>query len=146
MSPIEMENLKEVESWSGGAAMLPVGWHTVRIAYAKEGQSSGGHPQVEMEFVGAAGASIRDWIVFAPAKRAGEVPFAWKRAKGLLEAAAIDIPDGKMVFPTEQLQGRKLDIYVGEEPDYNDPTKTRRRVQGYAIAGEHGDSDIPAEV
>lgn len=126
---IALQDMDKVEAAKGGSMLSP-GYHLVQIASAVEGTSSGGYDQVEFEFTSPRG-NIRDWLVFAPAKKAGEVPFALKRARAILDAVGIEAQGGDWAFPTTQLIGKKLTIFVGEEPDSRDPSKMRRRVQGY---------------
>lgn len=127
---ISIKGIKEVEAWKSTGGMLPVGWHTVQIERAEEGTTrTSGNPQIELEFVASNGDSIKEWLVVVPATLG--------KVKALLEASGVQIPEGDdPELPTRALIGKKLDVYVGLEPDYNDPTRDRRRVQGFAKPGE----------
>jgi hypothetical protein len=118
---IKVKDLDQVEAWKGGA-ILPPGRHTVTITKAEEGTSSGNYPQVELEFSSDQG-SIRDWIVFTENTLG--------KARQLLDAAGIAPEGGEWDFPTERLPGKRLSILVQEQPDRNDPTKTRTKVVSY---------------
>jgi hypothetical protein len=130
MTPITL-NLDGVEAWSGGE-ILPPGKHPVRIDSAEEGQSSGGHPQVELTFTAIAGehagAGIRDWLVVAPA--------AMGKVRQFLEAVGFQIPPGDFYLPTGQLVGRRLSVVVREEP--NQQGEKRSRVKVYEAAAPPG--------
>ncbi len=130
---IKMSGMDKVEAWSAGASMLTPGSHNVYVATADEGTSSGGHPQIELEFFTDDGTgSIRDWLVLSPA--------AYGKAKALLNAVGITSDSEEFELEASDLIGRKLEIIVGEEPDYNDPAKMRRRVQAYKAL-----SDVPGD-
>lgn len=118
---MKLKDMDQVEAWSSGV-MLPVGWHLVTVDEAEEGTSSGQHPQLELAFTGNEG-SIRDWLVDTEAARG--------KIKSMLEAAGIEIGGGDWELDPSSLVGRKLEIYVGEEPDRDDPAKMRRRVKAY---------------
>jgi hypothetical protein len=123
------EGYEKAEAWKAGT-MLPVGWHTVRIDRAEE-DSSRDHPVIELEFSSSLG-SIRDWLHV--------VPGAAGKVKALLEATDTAPENGEI--PVGKLAGKTLAIKVIEEPKYNDPTKTTRKVDGY----EHRDSGrVPAD-
>lgn len=133
---ILLKDMDKVDAWSGGG-ILGAGAHTVYVDRAEEGTSSGGHPQIELEFRSAQGAgSIRDWLVCIEST-AGKV-------RSLLDATGIEPQAGEWQFEPRMLVGRKLDIRVSEEPDRNDPSKTRSRVQEYATAGALA-TDVPAD-
>lgn len=116
-----------VETWSAGD-ILPVGHHDVQITESKQGQSSGGHPQLELELTATGGeyegGSIRDWIVVIPST-AGKV-------KQLLEALGVKVPDGSLSFEASDLEGKRAKILVREEPDQEG--KPRTRVKAYEAA------------
>ncbi|RPH33501.1 MAG: hypothetical protein EHM90_06340 [Chloroflexi bacterium] len=132
---IKLKDMDAVEPMKGGV-MLPVGLHTVTIESAEEGESSGGHPQVEVKFYNDLG-DIRDWLIFAPPKVEGQPSFAMQKARALLDAVGIISESGDWEFPTEKLQGKSLIIRVGEEPDNRGKTNDdgtplmRKRVYEY---------------
>lgn len=141
---IQVKDFDKVEAWKG-APMLPLGWNTVTIETAEEGRSSGDNPQVELQYIGD-GGSMRDWVVFTEASLG--------KAKALLKATGHPAADkAEFEFPTHELPGRSLRVFVGEEQDYKDPSKMRRRVQAYerigssdvpgSDDGHHQDDDIP---
>jgi hypothetical protein len=128
---IKLTDMDKVEAWSGGA-MLGPGTHNVTIERADEGKSSGGHDQVELEFVSNAGAgSIRDWLVFTPATLG--------KARQLLDAVGIEAQSGEWEFPTAKIVGRKLEIMVNEVPHYDESKRakgeTQRKVTEYRTPG-----------
>jgi hypothetical protein len=130
----QVEDLDKADAWAA-STLLDVGWHTVRIAEATDGTSSGGHPQVELRLESADG-DIRDWLVYTPATKGKFVQ--------VLQAAGIEPGEGKWTFPTQQLIGKEVGIKVGEEPDYNDPAKKRRRVQAYVPTDEMSSKPAPS--
>jgi hypothetical protein len=117
------EGLKDEEAWSANT-LMGVGWHDVTIISAEDDTSSGGYPQVNLKFENDQGEDISDWPVYTDNSKGKFV--------AILDAVGIPVgEDADWEFPTEQLQGKRCRIKVGEEPDFNDPTKNRRRVQGY---------------
>lgn len=131
---IKVTAMDEVQPWSG-TSILGAGNHPVSIGSAVEGTSRNGHDQVELEFDALdSTGSIRDWLVFTEGTLG--------KARMLLDAVGIQAQSGDWEFPTAQLVGRRLTITVAEEPDYNDPAKTRMRVKAYLPAAEQP-SDIP---
>ena len=130
---IKVEGIKDAEAWSSGV-MLGIGWHEVKIEDAEEGKTKNGNPQIEMEFVSPQG-SIRDWLVIVEATMG--------KVAQLLDAVGID-RSGIDELDPKTLIGKKLAIFVGEEPDYNDPAKKRKRVQSYADKAPDG-SIMPAD-
>lgn len=136
---IKLSGMDEVEALKG--SLLPVGVHDVVIESADETESKNGHPQVELLFISPTGlGDIRDWLTFAKSS-----PEAWemslRRAKTLLDAVGIEAKGGDWEFPVGQLPGKRLSITVGEEPKWNDPSKTVRKVKAYAPAGKSSDDD-----
>ena len=126
---ITLKDMDKVEAWKGGAVLQP-GKHKVVILTAEEGKSSGGYPQVEMDFEAEDGTgSIRDWLVFSGEESLG-------KAKMLLDALGIVSESGEWEFPTTTLLGRKLVITVADQPYQG---KSKMRVVGYAPPG----SDVP---
>jgi hypothetical protein len=123
----KLKDLDKVEAWKGGA-MLPLGWHTVTIESADDSEkSSGGHDQVELRFTGKLG-DIREWMVFTPNSLG--------KAVALLNACGIEVKGGNWEFPTGELPGKALSIFVGEEDDRKKPGQKRRRVQAFEAAGK----------
>lgn len=127
---MKVEGLKDAEAWKGGG-VLPAGYHTVKIEDAKEGTSSGGHPQFELEFGNDTG-SIRDWLVV--------VPTTIGKVKQLVDATGIELADEEIT--AGMLQGRRLMIHVRMEP-HQDPAKGERaRVNEY-LPLKNGDVPPP---
>jgi hypothetical protein len=121
-------DLTGVEAWAAGD-ILPSGTHTVEVTESKEGTSSGGHPQVELDLRCVAGqyvdGTIKDWIVVIP-KTAGKV-------KQILEAFGVANLDGKVSFEASDLKGKRANIVVREEP-YDGQMKSK--VKAYEPASE----------
>jgi len=131
------------EAWKVQDSLLPIGDHVVTIVNPMAGQSSGGYPQVELRVESEIG-SLRDWIVITPSTIGKIVQ--------VFDAAGVDRPqDGEYDTETgaltdacvDRLHNRKVGVVVRDEPDNRDPTKMRRRVQGYVDAHQIT-SDIPA--
>jgi hypothetical protein len=133
---IETPNLEGVEAWSS-TTILPPGKHQVTITEAKEGTSSGGHPEIEMQFSGDQG-EIREWLQFT------ERTFG--KVKQFMEAVGVQAKPGED-FPTGELEGKRLGIMVTTEPRQDDPSKTRSRVAAFLPSeggnGSSGDQDLP---
>ena len=129
---MKFNDMAAVEAWSA-RLMLPVGRHTVSILEATEGESSGGHPQFELEFGNDLG-TIRDWLTYTP-NSAGKI-------RQFLDAVGIESQDGDMEVNEGDLIGKHLMVRIFEEPDREDPSKMRRRVGAYEPATE-GANDLP---
>lgn len=115
---IKVQDIDKVDGWSGGGT-LGVGVHDVRIDRATETVSSGGHEQIEVEYQSLDdGASIRDWITFAKDQNGQIKQGSLARARALLDAVMIEPQSGEWEFPIAQLEGKKLQITVKEEPKY----------------------------
>jgi len=117
-------NIKDAEAWAADV-LLPMGWHEVVIEDAEEGVSKKGSPTIKMRFVSPQGA-ITGWQTV--------VPNTYGKVAQLLDAVKID-RDGIDELDARQLLGKRLDIYVGEEPSIKDVTKMFPTVQHYALAG-----------
>lgn len=129
---IPLKDYDQVEAWKG-STLIPLGWNTVKITKAEEGKSKNDHPQVELEYTAVdGGATIREWLVFTE----GSIG----KAKAVTDAAGIEPQGGEWAFPTEQLVGKKLLVFVAEEPSYKDPQKTYRNVVSHAKVG----TEVPA--
>ena len=133
------DNFNETEAWKGGGR-LSVGRNTVVIEEAEEGTSSGGHPEWEFVFSNPDG-QIRDWLVVTD-KTLGKL-------KQLTDAVGLDT-SGLDELSDAMLIGKRLDIFVSQEPDRDNPSKMRLRVQSYnaPTAGSNGsdggsDDDLP---
>ena len=124
---------QQAEPWEVSLdTLLPAGNHVVTIVEATTGTSSGGHFQIELRLENPQGA-IRDWMVITP-NSAGKVV-------SLANAAHVDLPEDEDVTDTARLVlsdsyvgrfvGQQVGVVIREEPDYQDPSKTRLRVQGY---------------
>ena len=121
---MKIEGLKDAEEWTGGGILGP-GYHEVKIAKAMEGESSGGHPQIELEFDGVGNpGSIRDWLVITP-NTVGKL-------KQLTTAAGITIDSDE--FDATKLLGQRLSIFVAEEPDRQDADQDAVAGQGIPAA------------
>lgn len=125
------------EAWKGTPLLGP-GKHTVTVEDIEEGESSGGHPQVQVELASDEG-QIRDWIVLT----AGSLG----RLLMLTEAAGLDNP-GKVKIPSKewsayvgQLGHKRVRIFV-QEQEYQGETKNR--VVSYEAPGQEA-SDVPAD-
>jgi len=134
------------EAWDVDS-LLPAGDHVATIRSVKaDGTSSGGHPQLELT-VGNALGSIRDWIVV--------IDSTLGKVVQLVRAAGVRTP-GDDDFHKEATGYRLHDDYanllvdkevvvvVREEPDYQDPSKTRTRVQGYLPVDRIGSETTPS--
>jgi hypothetical protein len=133
MTPMEIPALDSVEAWKGGA-VLPPGWHDIRVAEVSEGTSSGGHPQAELKMENPEG-SIRDWVTVT-AESLG-------RVKQVLEAFGIEIPEGKFAMDWAQLAGCSARIFVAEEQKNDGSGQMRSTVKAYEPSTV-GSSSAPA--
>lgn len=132
-------------AWDVSDTILSQGDHLVEILEVDgTGNSSGGHPQIELKS-GNADGSIRDWIVV--------IPTSIGKVVQLTDAVGLDRPTDEQVTeegtgyrldPTYlgQLIGKKVGVIVRTEPNRNDPSKTRDVVKGYVPAGKIAKSDI----
>lgn len=130
-----------VEAWEGGGGVLPAGDHVVKIDSIVAGESSGGWPQLTIEMSNGQG-SIREWMTL-PQSGFGRIA-QFTDALGLDRAAvqesmaAVQAPNGPAVVFSEAfvrgLVGKSVGVIVREEPDRQDPSKTRTRVKGFAPA------------
>lgn len=136
--------IKDVEAWTAGGPPPP-GSYLCKIADCKEGQSSGGHPQLELSYTVETGeyqgAEIRDWLVVVQATLG--------KVRALVEATGG-------IWPTEEIDpkamiGRYLEVVTRREPHYKDPEKMVTKVAGYkpakepAAAGATGGNGKPAD-
>jgi hypothetical protein len=137
---IEVEGMDEVEAWKG-AGILGPGTHPVIIETADETESTGGFPQVEIQFVSTEGlGEIKDWLTFPrdePARSS-----ALGRAKMLLDAVGIESRSGKWTFPVGDLPGKRLQVVVAKEESYKDPSKMVSKVKGFKALDA---ADVPAD-
>lgn len=120
---ITLPDLSSVEAWKGGG-ILPPGKHTCRITDARDGTSSGGHPQIEIEWEAVegehAGSSIREWVVITE-RSLGKI-------RALLDAIQFQVPAGAFQLDVTALVGKRATITVVHEPDRVDPAVKRSRV------------------
>ena len=136
---IKVKDMDQVEGWTGGGT-LGVGIHNVRITRATETVSTGGHDQVVVEYTALdGGASIRDWITFARGGDGQIKQGSLARARSLLDAVMIEPQGGDWEFPVAQLEGKKLQITVQEEPKWDDPEQTVLKV--FAVDVENATTD-----
>jgi hypothetical protein len=120
---IKLQDVDKAEAWAVGG-ILPPGWHNVQIISAEESQSSGGHPQIELDLESVSGdGKIKDWIVVM-AQTLGKV-------RQLIDAAGVDIQAGEWEFDPATLKGCAVSILVREEPKYGDPSTMVNKVVGY---------------
>lgn len=129
---MKVGSLKDVEAWSGGGAYLGIGTHPAEITSASEGESSGGHPQFELEWTAIGGeqkdGTIKEWLVVIASTKG--------KLKGLLEACGVEITDALDEVNPSDLEGLQCNIVVRKEnPDDKYP-----RVMGYLPL-----SEIPAD-
>lgn len=125
------QDLNQVDAWAVGGS-LPPGTYVCRISEVKEGQSSGGHPQIELELTcedgEQRGQTQRDWITVTP-NTLGKV-------RQVLEAANVQLPAGPFQLDSSMLANKLVEIVVREERD--NEGKPRNRVQGYKPATQAG--------
>lgn len=144
---IKLENIDQQEAWNV-SQVLPPGWHNVRIASSEEGQSSGGHPEIELELESLLGEGrMKDWLVVT-SQSLGKV-------RQLIEAAGVQIKGGVWEFDPAVLTGAQVSILVRVEPKLSDPSQTVHKVVGYESlrddiptgagngAARSADADIP---
>ena len=132
MTPMEIPALDGVDAWTGGA-ILPPGWHEVRVNEANETRSSNGHPQAELKMESPDG-SITDWVTVTRNSLG--------RVKQVLLAFGIEIPPSKFGMDWSQLVGRSVRIFVREEPKNGGSGETRTVVKAY----EASTGAVPAVV
>lgn len=128
---MKLGNLADVEPWRAGAPPPP-GSYVCRIDDAREGTSSGGHPQLELSWTVSGGdyqgAEIRDWLVVIETTRGKVV--------ALLQAVGIEIAGGEFELRVADLIGRVAEVVLRSEPSYKDPERMVTRVAGYRPAGQ----------
>lgn len=99
-----------VEAWSA-SRILPPGNYVCRIEQAEEVTSQHGTRQLAILLEATkgqyAGDQIRDWISLEPQARG--------RLKQFLEAAGVEVPDGKMQLDLDDLVGRTVEVLVRSE-------------------------------
>lgn len=121
-----------VEAWSSTGILQP-GDHTCKIVEAVETTSASGLPQLQitLESVSpdSAGDQIRDWISLTPQARG--------RLKQLLEAAGVEVPDGRMTLDLDDLEGRRVKVLV-RHAEYQG--QLRSRVKAYEFPQDWVDS------
>jgi hypothetical protein len=121
MTPMEIPALDDVEAWKGGA-ILPPGWHDVRVAEVEEGTSTGGHPEARLKMECPEGG-IRDWIAVTKSSLG--------RVKQILEAFGVEIPSGKFGMDWTTLIGKNVRVFVAEEPKNDGSGQLRSTVKAY---------------
>ena len=126
---ISIPDLEQVEAWKSSPMISRVGWHDVTIVEAEEGKSGNDNPEFQLQFSGDEG-SIRDWVQVTEATLG--------KIKSLVQAVGLEFSGGDLA--AEKFRNRRLSIFVGTEPDRDDPTKERHRVKGYRAR-----SDLPAD-
>jgi hypothetical protein len=121
MTPMEIPALDGVEAWKGGA-ILPPGWHDVRVVDVAEVMSSNGNPQAEIKMENPEG-SITDWVT-VNANTLG-------RVKQVLETFGVQIPAGKFAMEWSTLAGKSARIFVAEEQKNDGSGQMRSTVKAY---------------
>lgn len=125
-------DLTDVEAWEGTTILTP-GEYDVAVDDAKEGTSSGGYPQLELQLHAVSGeqqgGQIRDWIIVT-AQSAG-------RVKQVLLALGVPA-DGKVKLEASDLIGKRCHIIVRNEPGQDG--KDRSRVKAYLPASGRSDA------
>lgn len=124
------------EAWapgSGGSILGPGNYVLDVLSVDGAQDSTGGYPQLVVEF-GNEDGTVKDWLVL--------IQSAAGKTVALIEAAGLETPTDDQVAADgpgfridpkylAQFEGKKVGVVIGEEPDRNDPTKMRTRVQGY---------------
>lgn len=140
MSPLDLTGIEAEEAW-GSAAVLPPGRHLCRITEAREGQSSGGYSQLELRLEAIdgpqAGFSIGDKQVVTPGSLG--------KVRQILEAAGVDVSEGMGAFEPHTLLGRRVVVFVGQEPGMSDPSKMYSVVQSYTATSESSNGDAAVQ-
>ena len=111
--------------------MIGPGQHEVTVDHVDEGTSSGGHPQLIIDFKNKAGATIRDWLVVIDST-------TWK-VKQLWDACGLEFPDDGGEINERDLIDKRLMIKV--EPQEYNGTSRDRVTEYYTVVG----SDIPID-
>lgn len=146
---LEANPFATAEAWEVSTdTILPAGDYRVKVMDIDgAGNSSGGHPQIELRLGNAVGA-IRDWIVVIPSTQG--------KVTQLFDALGLDRPTNDQVATEgtgwrftpsylDQAHGREVGIVVREEPDMKDPSRTRTRVKGYVKPDMIGSDVTPAD-
>jgi hypothetical protein len=133
---------------SEGGGILPAGEHVVQIVDVEgDGNSSGGYPQIVVN-AGNDEGTIRDWIVV--------IPSTIGKVVQLTDAAGLDRPSDAQVDADgagyrldprylDKLVGKQVGVVVRDEPDRQDPTRTRQRVAGWVPVGAVKKSDVASD-
>lgn len=136
----------DAQAWS---SYLGEGDHIVTIESAEDASSQQGKPQIALVFANAQG-SKQDWCNYSSDFLAKVV--------ALFDAAGIPRPQDGEFDPNDnfrltsaciqRLVGKRLGIVIRPEPDFNDATVMRDRVQNYIpanrIDGGPDDRGLPA--
>jgi len=117
-----------VEAW-GTTGILQPGDHLCKIVEVLESTSASGAPQLQVTLESidpdSAGDQIRDWISLTPQARG--------RLKQFLEAAGVEVPNGKMRLDLDDLVGRRIKVLV-RQSEYQ--RQLRSRVKAYEFPQE----------
>jgi hypothetical protein len=144
-NPFATEKAWSVNEGSGG--ILPAGEHLTEVLEVEgDGWSSGGYPQIVVT-VGNDDGQIRDWIVV--------IPSTIGKVAQLTDAAGLERPSDAQVEADgpgyrldpkylQKLVGKKVGVVVRDEPDRNDPTRTRQKVAGF-VPADAVKSDVPSD-
>lgn len=134
-----MSMFEEAAAWDvATGTILSAGDYVLEVKKAEAGQSSGGYFQIELE-CGNDDGHIRDWLVVTQnavgkvAQLADAAGIA-RPTDGEFDANPGGLAPGSVSISSawiDRLVGKKLGVVIREVEDYNDPTKTRTRVQGY---------------
>lgn len=149
MSPIPVQNMDQTEAWEGGGGILPPGKHLVTITEESDDTvSSGGNPQITLQFTADDGQGIKDWIAVVPPKPDGSGG-TYGKVRQLFEACGLQVPSGpNAMLSSAPLLAKKLLITVQMQPsnqfDESGQPKMRSRVVAYEAAGNNGGGVTPS--
>lgn len=150
MSPISVQNMDQADAWEGGAGILPPGKHVVAITEESDDtRSSGGNPQIVLQFTADDGMGVKDWVVVKPPNPDGSGG-TYGKVRQLFEACGLQVPAGpNAVLASAPLLGKRLMITVALQPSNQlDETtgqpKMRSRVVAYESAGSGNGQTTPS--
>lgn len=117
MTPIQIEDLANVEAWEPKADLIGAGKHLAEIIEASEEAASTGSPQVILNWRSVKTQSTRkEWLVV--------LPQTYGKVKAFLTAIGYPMAPGAFQMPVAELVGRQAVITVGEDT-YNNKTSLR---------------------
>lgn len=144
--PITIENLDEVEAWTGSAGMpIPVGEHIAEIDEVEEKPAGTGSPQIIITWRVVDGmhrdATSREWLVIVPPSSSSSGTYG--KVRSFLNAVHWPIGSGTFVVPTFELKGRRAQIVVREDT-YDG--KTRLKVVAHNAVPSTVGGEIPMDM